>query len=82
VITGVEVEELRELPFDGFDVCSDLFLAEKGAFLRFAARIADQPGAAASQRDGCVPPTLEARQRQERQQVPDVQATALGSKPI
>ncbi len=78
MVTGIEIEELGELPLDRFHVRGNLLLAQQRTFLRLATWIADQTGAAAGQRNRNVAPALEAGQREQRQEMPDVETVGAG----
>ena len=77
---AVEIQELGELRADGFDVGLDLVLGEQRALGRFAARVADAAGGAARDGNGMMPVVLEAAQREQRHQMPDVQRIRRGIK--
>ena len=73
-------EDAADLHFDAFDECGDGLRRVERSFVRLAAGIADQTGAAADDGDGLVPMLLHATQCHERQQVADVQAVGGGIK--
>jgi len=71
---GVEVEEAFELGANAIQVVVDLLEAQELAFLRPAARVADHARAAAGDGNRAVAEALQARERHQWQQRPDVQA--------
>ena len=75
---GAEVEEPLELRANALRVGVDLLERQQRSLLALAARIADEPGAAADQSDRRVSRTLQPRERHHRQQRADVQARAVG----
>ena len=76
----LEIQELRQLRPDLFQICCDAVLALQLTFLALAARVADQAGAAACQHDRVVSEALQPRQSHQRQEVPDLQAVGCGIK--
>jgi hypothetical protein len=60
------------------DVLVHLIGREEHALLRLAARVADQPGAAADQGNRRVAGPLQPRERHDRQKRPDVQTRGRG----
>ena len=78
VAAHLEVEELRQLRLDLFQIRCDALLALQLAFLALAARVADQASAAARQHNRVVSEALQPRQSHQRQQVPDLQAVGGG----
>ena len=71
---ALEIEEARELRANPGDVRLNLLERQQRALGGLEAWIADQTGAAADHRDRRVTEPLQARQRQNRQQVADVKA--------
>src|SRR5581483_10462396 len=75
---GVEVQEAAELFLDGGDVGVEDFAGEQLAFGGLAAGIADGTGGAAGNGDGIMAEQLESPEREERNEVADVQAVGGG----
>ena len=71
---AIEVEESRELLTDPVDVRLDLLERQQDPLLRFPARIANHPGAAADNRDRRMAETLEPGKRHDLEQRPDMEA--------
>ena len=69
-----EVEEALELPADTLGVLGGLLERQQVALLALAARIADEPGAAADQRDRPVAVALQAGEAHDGEQRAGVQA--------
>ena len=73
-----EIEEVGQLFLDRLDVGLDLLARQQLALVGLSARVADHAGPAASQGNGMVPKALQARQRNQRDQVADMQAVGGG----
>jgi hypothetical protein len=78
----VEVEVAPELRADAAEVAVEHLAREQLALLLLAARVADEPGAAADDGDGPVPRALEPHEVDDLQQAAGVEAAAVGSKPM
>ena len=71
---AIEVEESCELLTDPVEVRLDLLGRQQDPLLRFPARIANHPGAAADNRDRRMAETLEPGKRHHLKQRPDMEA--------
>ena len=69
-----QVEEAPELTPDRLEVGRELLGGEESPFVGLASRVADQPGAAPGEQDGAMAGELQPAQREDAEQVPDVQA--------
>ena len=78
---GIEVEETLHLIALPLQVFPDLLTGEERALAALAARVADQPRAAAHQDDGLVPVELEMPEQHQRHQVAELQAGCGGIEP-
>ena len=71
-VGAVEVEKAGQLPMNCLGVGSHRVIVEQDTLLRLAARITDQAGTAADQRDRPMSGQLQPSQRQDGQQRADV----------
>jgi hypothetical protein len=74
VLAWRKIQKPLELHAHGRDIRVDLLGREQHALLRLAARIADHARAAADNRDRRVTESLQAREADQREQIPDMEA--------
>ena len=77
----IEVEQPCHLVALEVHVFARLLLREQGAFTGFAARVPDEAGAAAHQRDRSVTGQLEMPQQHDRHEIAELQAGSGGIEP-
>ena len=75
---ALEIQKRLDLPPNPFDPAADHRLVVQPPFIVPERRVADQSRGAAEQQDRAVPLDLEAPQREQRDQVADVQAVGGG----
>ncbi len=81
ILATLEVEEPPQLVVDALAVRAQLVGRQQRPLLRFAPRIADEPGPASCQRDGTVAGQLEAAEIAQLEEMPHVEAVGRRVEP-